>query len=165
MTDEKKTTAKPSYLKRPSAEHSVLLKYDAIIRAESGQATVTDAAMEAGLSRVQFQNLVNQVRVAAFEVLTPKPGGRPKKEDDEVTKLKAELAHVTKALQARERELEITKTAMLSLVDVVKEHRSSSARPSQRSRSSSTTKTIEAPNDAAEDDRSAKSPSDRGVDA
>ena len=47
MTDDKKKKAKPSYLKRPSAEPSVLLKYDAIIRAESGQATVTDAAAEA----------------------------------------------------------------------------------------------------------------------
>ena len=66
--------AKPSYLTRPSAEPSVLSRLDVINRVNAGVITMVAAAKELGLSRVQTQNLCNQVLAASIEVLTPKVG-------------------------------------------------------------------------------------------
>lgn len=154
--------AKPSYLPRPSAEPSVLSRLDVIMRVHHGDTTMVAGATELGLSRVQLQNLHNQALAAMIEALTPKPGGRPKK-DQPYAELERENAQLKKELHSVQRELEITRTAMLSLVDVVKTKRTTSR---HRARTSSSKKPIASPtNEAAEDDRSATLPPGGGVNA
>lgn len=139
--------AKPKYSKRPSAEPSIVSRLDVVMKVQRGELTMTAGAAELGLSREYFHDLYNRTIQAMLDELTPKTGGRPKVDQEQLQR-EEEIARLMKEKEALLRRMNIQEEALGALVDIVKDQ---SGVP--RTRSSKTkASTTETSNDAAEDD-------------
>lgn len=139
---------KTSYVPTPTAAPSTLSRLDAVLKVQSGEMTVTQAAESVGLSRVRFQTLMNRSLSAMLDELEQKPGGRPSKDpqtsnlEEKVRQLEAENTQLSKKQEISERVIQ-------NLAEMVREQ---SGIRRGRSRSTKSKKAKAATSDDAEED-------------
>ena len=141
---------KLKYSKKPSAEPSAVSRLDVVMRVQRGELTMTAGAAELGLSREYFHDLYNRSIEAMLTELTPKSGGRPRK-DETQSQQDEELTRLRKENEALQRRMSIQQEALGALVDLVKSQPARRREP--RSSKSSTTTTNDT---ASEDDRASR---------
>src|ERR1051326_3981316 len=111
---------KTSYVPKPSAAPSTLLRLDVVLKVQNGEMTDEEAANALGVSRVRFQTLMNRALTAMLAELEQKPGGRPPK-DPRVVELEEKVRRLEAANASLSKDKEMSERVVKNLVEVIRE--------------------------------------------
>jgi hypothetical protein len=75
---------KKSYSAAPLIPPELLARYEAILKVQTGEWTVSEAARTLGLARNHFQTLMHRGLTGLVDGITPRPPGRPSRPPREV---------------------------------------------------------------------------------
>lgn len=111
---------KSSYVPKPKADPETLDRLDTVILVQSGQLTVSEAARRLGMSRNHFQTLYHRALAAMLEELTPRLGGRPRR-NPEMVELRENLTAALADNERLQEQLETQERVIHSLTEMVRE--------------------------------------------
>src|SRR5262245_14136469 len=144
MTEDSKKP--PTYTKAPHLPKELSERYELILKALTGQLSVSSAARQAGLPRNHFQHLMHRAQSGLIEGLLPRPNGRPPK--PESTKaLEEENRRLRHQTEMQERRLEQQGKLIVKAAEVIRDQISATryrdGSPRKTRTKSSTRKTSE----------------------
>lgn len=121
-----------SYEAQPEVPAALQQRFDVIRAVLGGKRTISEAAVELGIARVNMQTLVHRVEAAILETLQPRPTGRAPK-DASQKQLEARLAQLTKDNEKLTKQLLAADDMMMAAGEIIRDLRG--LRPSSRSSS------------------------------
>jgi hypothetical protein len=126
-----------SYEAQPTVPPELQKRFDVIRSVLGNQRTISDAAEELGIARVNMQTLVHRVEGAIVEALQPKPTGRAPKSDAQ-----KQLEQLTKENEKLKAQLQAADDMMMAAGEIIRHLRGMppSSPRSQSTRSSKSPK-------------------------
>lgn len=159
MAGKRRSGSKPSYHPRPAAPAtSEQERRVRLVRAVlAGEMTISEAAEQLGIARVNMQTLVHRAEAAMIEALAPRPPG-PTPTPPAQAKLAAEVERLRAQNETLRRQLEAADAMMGAAGEIIRSLRGLPPRTSSpRSKSSSRSRKAQTPDKAGEDPEPATS--------
>ena len=138
-----------SYEKQPEVPPELQQRFDMIRSVLGGKRTISEAAEELGIARVNMQTLVHRVEAAILETLQPRPTGRPPKHETQ-KQLEAKVAQLSKENEKLKTQLMAADDMMMAAGEIIRDLRGLRSRASSpRSKKPPKSKSEEDPERAA----------------